>query len=48
MILALDESHLDVKQIEAISKRLSLAATEVTKLKTWMLGNLPPIQDDDH
>lgn len=49
MILSLDEDHVDVKQVEVIQKKLSAAASEVTKLKTWMLEHLPPVKDEnDH
>ena len=41
LMLALDESHVDVKDVERIQKKLSLAANEMTKLRTWMVENLP-------
>jgi len=46
LILGLDENHVDIKQVEQIQRKLSTAASEVTKLKTWMLENLPPVKEE--
>lgn len=48
-ILGLDEKKITLAQVESIQKNLSLAASEMTKLRTYMVEHaLKPETEDNN